>query len=62
MGMVREAALKTLYSYKGTFTKQQYKTLKGQIYAGDINGFYRGVQTLLEKAKPKNRRIGVYHE
>ena len=45
----RQTALETLHLYKGNFTKQQYKTLKGQIYAGDIPGFYRGVNRLLGK-------------
>ena len=45
----RQTALETLRLYKGNFSKQQYKTLKGQIYAGDIPGFYRGVNRLLGK-------------
>ena len=32
----RQTALETLHLYKDNFSKQQYKTLKGQIYAGDI--------------------------
>lgn len=45
----RQTALKTLHLYKGNFSIQQYKTLKGQIYAGDIPGFYRGIDRLLGK-------------
>ena len=52
----RQTALETLHLYKGNFTKQQYKTLKGQIYAGDIPGFYRGVNRLLGKTGVLNNR------
>ena len=52
----RQTALETLHLYKGNFSKQQYKTLKGQIYAGDIPGFYRGVNRLLGKTRVVNSR------
>ena len=35
--------IKLLNEYKGTLTKQQYKTLKGQIIKGDIEGFRKGL-------------------
>lgn len=30
-------------------TKQQYKTLKGQILAGDSDGALRGLQKIIER-------------
>ena len=32
-----------LNGYKHLLTKQQYKTLKGQILKGDIEGFRKGL-------------------
>ncbi len=36
-------AFKTLRNNKQHLTKQQFKTFKGQILAGDIEGFYKGL-------------------
>lgn len=36
-------ALKTLLDY-GIITRQQYRTYKGQVLAGDIEGCKRGLQ------------------
>ena len=36
-------AFKLLKEYKNILTKQQYKTLKGQILKGDIQGFRKGL-------------------
>lgn len=36
-------ALKLLEKYKSSLSKQQYKTFRGQIKAGDIEGFRRGL-------------------
>ena len=33
---------------KGRLTKQQYKTFKGQILAGDIQGFSKGLFNLMK--------------
>ena len=38
---------KLLNQYKHKLTKQQYKTFKGQILAGDIKGFVKGLQKVL---------------
>ena len=35
--------LSLLKEYKHLLTKQQYKTLKGQILKGDIEGFRKGL-------------------
>ena len=38
-----------LKSYKYKLNKQQYKTFKGQILAGDVNGFRKGLFTILKR-------------
>lgn len=39
-----------LSHYKDRLTKQQYKTLKGQILKGDFEGVKKGLVTILKKA------------
>lgn len=39
---------KLLNDYKGRLTKQQYKTFKGQILKGDIEGFRKGLFNLMK--------------
>lgn len=39
-----------LAHYKDRLTKQQYKTLKGQIMKGDYEGAKKGLVTILKKA------------
>lgn len=41
-----------LKRYSDYLNKQQYSTLKGQIQAGDIDGFYKGIKLVV------NRNIG----
>lgn len=41
--------LKQLNSYKHKLTRQQYKTLKGQILSGDATGAMRGLVDILRK-------------
>lgn len=38
-----------LKKYKNQLTKQQYKTLKGQVRAGDTMGAIKGLNKLLKK-------------
>ena len=45
--IVREWYLLKLYKYK--LSKQQYKTLKGQLKAGDIEGFRKGIFTIMKR-------------
>ena len=47
MANVDTRALGTLLSYKPQLSRQQYKTLKGQILAGDAEGAMRGLKKLL---------------
>lgn len=38
-----------LKNYKRKLTKQQFKTFKGQILAGDIEGFRKGLFNLMKR-------------
>lgn len=40
---------KILKHYKNELTKQQYRTLKGQINKGDYIGFRKGLETILKR-------------
>lgn len=42
-------AYKILKRYKYQLTRQQVSTLKGQIKAGDIKGFFKGLKKLINK-------------
>lgn len=44
-----EEAYKILKKYKYKLTRQQVSTLKGQIKAGDLKGFYKGLKKLINK-------------
>ena len=41
--------LMQLRKYNDKLTWQQYKTLRGQALAGDIEGAYKGLETLLAR-------------
>ena len=38
-----------LNEYKNRLTRQQYKTFKGQILSGDIEGFRKGLFNVIKK-------------
>lgn len=38
----------TLKTYRYRLTKQQYKTFKGQILAGDLEGFRKGLFNVIK--------------
>lgn len=42
------AALKALKEHKSRLTAQQYRTIRGQIIAGDIQGAEKGLKRLLK--------------
>ena len=42
-------AFELLKKWQRHLTKQEYKTLKGQIKAGDIQGFKKGLSNLLRR-------------
>lgn len=44
-------AMKTLKAHKGGLTKQQYRTIKGQILAGDSEGAMKGLKRLTERSE-----------
>ena len=44
-------ALFKLKAYQGKLTPQQYKTLRGQILAGDADGAMRGLQKLMARRR-----------
>ena len=46
--MVDQKALGRLLSVKPKLSRQQYKTLKGQILAGDAEGAMRGLEKLIK--------------
>lgn len=41
--------MKTLKSNKKNLTRQQYRTIQGQAFAGDIEGARKGLYKLLER-------------
>lgn len=45
----KEAAIARVKVFKSKLSKQQYKTLSGQIKAGDANGALRGLDKLLRR-------------
>lgn len=47
--MQNKDAFILLKKYKYYLTKQQKKTLKGQIISGDIEGFKKGLKKCLKK-------------
>ena len=51
--MIDHSALKRLKAAKSSLTRQQYKTLRGQVLAGDAEGAMRGLQKCFTNTKPK---------
>lgn len=49
-GFDRNAAM-NLKAARSKLSKQQYRTLKGQILAGDPEGAMKGLKRLLERAQ-----------
>ena len=49
MEMIDQKALGKLLSAKKMLTRQQYKTLKGQILAGDAEGAMRGLKRITKQ-------------
>ena len=47
-------AMARLKRYKHRLRPQQYKTIRGQILEGDIDGALRGIQKLLTKRKAES--------
>lgn len=49
--MRTDTAFMMLHSFREKLTKQQYKTIRGQIIAGDIDGAMRGLQKILMRGE-----------
>lgn len=45
----KQKAMDKLYEYKNMLTYQQYRTFRGQICAGDIAGFHKGLDRILKE-------------
>lgn len=43
------SALSRLAEHRSKLSRQQFKTLRGQILAGDIDGAMRGLNTMLSR-------------
>lgn len=58
MQQINVKALIQLKATRDRLTVQQYKTLRGQVFAGDADGAMRGLRKILErgKAQPAKRR------
>ena len=48
--MKTDVAFAQLKAARGKLTKQQYRTLKGQILAGDSDGAIQGLVTILMRS------------
>lgn len=46
---INPTALIWLKSYRTRLTAQQYKTLRGQVLAGDADGAMRGLKKILNR-------------
>lgn len=48
-----------LRRHKRLLTKQQYKTIKGQILSGDGEGAMRGIGTIIQRNERKRRCVST---
>lgn len=56
--------LRLLKAHSDHLTKQQYKTLRGQVLAGDRDAAMRGLQTILGRGvccEPRNQATKQNH-
>ncbi|MBC8580161.1 MAG: hypothetical protein E6590_07520 [Clostridiales bacterium] len=47
--MTKQQALKFLKANRHTLSKQQYKTIKGQMICGDVTGALKGLAKVLSR-------------
>ena len=47
--MKRSQALKLLKTHQSKLSRQQYKTIKGQILCGDVTGALKGLRKILAR-------------
>ncbi len=55
--MYYKQALEKLKKISHKLSPQQYRTFKGQILKGDIEGFYKGISKLFSNYETNNRNI-----
>lgn len=55
MREINVGALIRLKHHRDKLTRQQYKTLRGQVLAGDPDGAMRGLRKLLQNKAVKNK-------
>lgn len=53
---VDRGALMTLRNMKHRLTQQQYKTLRGQVLAGDPDGAMKGLRNILQRRADRMTR------
>lgn len=53
MSKVDQSVLKLLKSKRSYLSKQQYKTLRGQVLAGDRDGAMKGLDTIFSRRSDK---------
>ena len=58
--MVDNKALGRLLASKRFLSRQQYKTIKGQILAGNSEGAMRGLDRVLKERSPNETRNQTY--
>lgn len=56
MSNINFYALAQIKACKNQLAKQQYKTLRGQILAGDSDGALRGLKKILMKRSKQNEQ------
>ncbi len=56
---VDTGALMLLRNTKHRLTKQQYKTIRGQILAGDPDGAIKGLRNVLQRRAERMSKKGV---
>ncbi len=49
MVIEQKKAINMLMVYRNCLTRQQFKTLKGQILSGDTDGFQKGMERILRR-------------
>lgn len=49
-------ALMLLRNTKHRLTKQQYKTLRGQVFAGDPDGAIKGLRNILQRRTERMKK------
>jgi len=49
--MEQKEFIQMLKAHKPYLTKQQFKTIKGQALAGDVEGANKGLQKLMERKR-----------